>query len=134
MLAVIRKNTSRQLFVSWRLMPVLRKNRVAALAPKRVGPKGRIAKVPKPAEDWDRIRFGAVTLVEGILVSESTGVAQETRSTSRLVSRSCPRADRVRRPELNVHREMRVRPFYSDRDSDIIRLRPATSYRIAPAP
>ena len=47
-------------------MPVLRKNWVAALAPKRVGPKGRIAKVPKPAEDWDRIRFGAVTLVEGI--------------------------------------------------------------------
>jgi hypothetical protein len=32
----------------------------------KVGPRGRIAKVPKTAEDWDRIRFGAVTLVEGV--------------------------------------------------------------------
>src|SRR5262245_15277747 len=31
-----------------------------------VGPKGRIATEPKTEEDWDRIRFGAVTLIEGI--------------------------------------------------------------------
>jgi hypothetical protein len=31
-----------------------------------VGPKGRIARTPKTDEDWDRIRFGAVTLIEGI--------------------------------------------------------------------
>jgi hypothetical protein len=31
-----------------------------------VGSKGRITTEPKTEEDWDRIRFGAVTLLEGI--------------------------------------------------------------------
>ena len=31
-----------------------------------IGPKGRIATVPTTDEDWDRIRFGAVTLLEGV--------------------------------------------------------------------
>ena len=31
-----------------------------------VGAKGRVAKVPKSEEDWEKVRIGAVTLVEGI--------------------------------------------------------------------
>src|SRR5438876_2097560 len=31
-----------------------------------VGPKGRVAKVPKTEEEWDQVRVGAVTLAEGI--------------------------------------------------------------------
>jgi hypothetical protein len=31
-----------------------------------VGAKGRVARVPKTEEDWEKVRIGAVTLVEGI--------------------------------------------------------------------